>query len=727
MLLVRANRNILGDEVARRNETPIDLSFLGSVELPDLMIGARIGNIRVLGVLGQGGMGDVYRGVDERLNRAVALKVIRADQSPDAEWRARFILEARVLSSLDHPNICRIHEYIEAPQGEFLVLELIDGVTLEEAVRRGMSQARKLRIAIELADALAAAHRKGVVHRDLKPENVMITSGGVPKILDFGIARQQGDDEVREPELVSVESIEHARTLLYPLEGITPAVAMTGAGMAIGTPATMSPEQAAGRKATSASDMYSFGLLLQSLFTEKPIHPEGLGTTELILRASRGVSEPVTGQPRDLTALVKRLKSVAPADRPTAVETLDILRRIEQAPRRRVRYAVAALIVLVAVAGAIKYVADVTSARREAERQRRQAEQLVSFIVGDLRTKLEAVGRLDVLDAAASRALAYFANVREEDLSGDDLPRHARALAQLGEVRVEQGELGEAVKLFEESRRFAAAAVASDPEHEESQLALSNAHFWLGEAARRRDDPAAALAHYRQYLGIAEGLAARHPRNARYVTEVGYGHANVGTAYEASGDLDAALHEYRVAVAKARERLSLEPESNAARDDLAASLNLLGALLQKREDLAGARVVLEEEVAVRRRLMEAEPNDARRIRDLATTLAYFGVLHSKRDDIVAAKAAYREELALSTRLAELDPSNLSARRNRAAAESRLAELMTDDAAAGLALVGRAIATLETIVEADGRPAWRRDLEIARQRQAALRNQRGRKP
>jgi serine/threonine-protein kinase len=724
---VIATRSILGDEATDRDFLPIDLSSLLNFRRPQLMIGSRIGNIRVLGVLGQGGMGDVYRGVDERLNRPVALKVIRAEHRPSADWRARFIREAQTLSSLDHPNICRIYEYIEAPEGDFLVLELIDGVTLAEAVQQGMSRARKLRIAIEIADALTAAHRQGIVHRDLKPENVMIASAGAAKILDFGLARHDGDKDGHDEDPAGagplpVEPLDGARTLLYPLgHRFTPPEAMpivrTEAGLVVGTPGTMSPEQATGKAVTPASDLYSFGLLLQALFSEKPLHPEDLGARELMLRASRGVVEPMTGQPRDVTALVKRLLSLAPADRPTAVETLHVLRRIEEAPRRRTRYAIAALLLLIVIAGAIKYIADVTAARREAERQRRQAEELVSFIVGDLRTKLEAVGRLDVLDAAATRALAYFKSLRAEELDGDDLHRHAVALTQLGQVRVEEGKVDEAAQLFRESLRFASAAVERDPAREEWQLASSNAHYWLGEAARRNEDPAAMLAHFRQSLAIAERLAAR---NAKYAAEVGYGHANVGGAYEAAGDHDAALREYTIAVSTARARLARAPENGSAQEDLAASLNLLGALLQKRGDLARARAVMEEEIAVRRRLVRAAPNDARRLRDLATTLAYYGLLHRKRNDPSSAREAYREELALSTRLAELDPANLSARRNQAAAESRLAELMTDDVPAGLALVARAIATLEAILAAEDRPSWRRDLEIARQRRDALR-------
>nr|MDQ3282038.1 serine/threonine protein kinase [Acidobacteriota bacterium] len=476
------------DRFAGRDSLLRDLSFSGSFPAKHrTMIGARIGHIRVTGVLGHGGMGEVYRGADERLGRTVALKAIRADRRLSAEARGRFLREARTLSSLDHPNICRIYEYIEAEEGDFLVLELLEGVTLDVAIARGLSRARKLAIAIDIADALAAAHRKGIVHRDLKPENVMIAPDGTVKVLDFGIARQQEEEE---PAAAAVERpIEEAETLIFTLHGVSnPAsdavnAPMTAAGIAVGTPAYMSPEQARGRIATPASDMYSFGLVLQLLFTEHEPHPMDLTASELMLRNASGVSEPMEGQSRDITTLIERLKSLAAADRPTALETLAVLRRITDAPRRRMRYAALAFVLTLIAIGAIKYVADITAARRDAERRRRQAEELVSFMVGDLRTKLEAVGRLDALDGAATRAVDYFASLDPSELSGDDLQKNALALAQVGEVRMDQGKLDAAARLFNESIRFASAAVARDPKRQEWQLALSNAEFWAGEAA----------------------------------------------------------------------------------------------------------------------------------------------------------------------------------------------------------------------------------------------------
>ena len=131
------------------------------------LIGQRFGHIRVTDVVGQGGMGDVYAGYDEKLERKVAVKVLNADQRPDADARDRLMREARALSKLDHPNICRIYDYLEHDDVDVLVLEYIDGTTLDDVSPSRYSRSEKLRIASAIASVLVAAHRAGIVHRDL--------------------------------------------------------------------------------------------------------------------------------------------------------------------------------------------------------------------------------------------------------------------------------------------------------------------------------------------------------------------------------------------------------------------------------------------------------------------------------------------------------------------------------------------------------------------------------
>src|SRR4029079_4003894 len=157
------------------------------------LLGQRIGHIRIVDFLARGGMGAVYVGFDEKLQRKVALKVVHEGRL-DAEARARFGREARVLSQLNHPHICQIYDYLEGEERDFLVLELIDGRSLKEVIAERPDEATRMRIAAEILDVLAATHAQGIIHRDLKPSNVMVTSKGAVKVLDFGLARATNEE-----------------------------------------------------------------------------------------------------------------------------------------------------------------------------------------------------------------------------------------------------------------------------------------------------------------------------------------------------------------------------------------------------------------------------------------------------------------------------------------------------------------------------------------------------
>jgi serine/threonine protein kinase len=194
--------------------------------------GARIGTFDILAPLGAGGMGEVHRARDTRLGREVAIKVLPGERLSDPTRRARFVQEAKAASALNHPHIVTIHEIESADGIDFIVMELVPGETLDALIpKSGMRLGEALRIAIPIADALAAAHAKGIVHRDLKPGNVMVTPDGVVKVLDFGLAKLMEDEATRGEEATTLEA--QAR--------------LSNPGTAIGTPAYMSPEQASGR------------------------------------------------------------------------------------------------------------------------------------------------------------------------------------------------------------------------------------------------------------------------------------------------------------------------------------------------------------------------------------------------------------------------------------------------------------------------------------------------
>jgi serine/threonine-protein kinase len=218
---------------------------------------ARLGPYEILSPLGAGGMGEVYRAKDTKLGRDVALKILPASFTSDPERVARFRREAQVLASLNHPHIAQIHGMEEANGTQFLVLELVDGESLDKRIARGpIPVDEALGIAKEIAEALEAAHEKGIVHRDLKPANIALTKDGQVKVLDFGLAKAV--------DATSSGSIDGMNS-----PTITSPVMMTGVGVILGTAAYMSPEQAKGRAADKRSDIWAFGCVLYEMLTGK--------------------------------------------------------------------------------------------------------------------------------------------------------------------------------------------------------------------------------------------------------------------------------------------------------------------------------------------------------------------------------------------------------------------------------------------------------------------------
>ena len=159
-------------------------------EKPESLLGKQLGSYQILSLLGTGGMGVVYKARDTRLNRSVAIKVLPPDQVSDPERKRRFIQEARAASALNHPNIITIHDIGSEGGIDFIVMEYVEGKTLDQLIpRKGMRLNEALKLAVQMADALAKAHSAGIVHRDLKPTNVMVTDDGLVKVLDFGLAK----------------------------------------------------------------------------------------------------------------------------------------------------------------------------------------------------------------------------------------------------------------------------------------------------------------------------------------------------------------------------------------------------------------------------------------------------------------------------------------------------------------------------------------------------------
>jgi formylglycine-generating enzyme required for sulfatase activity/cephalosporin-C deacetylase-like acetyl esterase len=254
-----------------------------------LIPGTKFGPYEIQALLGAGGMGEVYRAQDTRLQRTVAIKVLPAHLSSDPDLHARFQQEAKSISGLQHPNICVVHDIGSQDGVDFMVMEYVAGQTLDKLIPPGgMSTDQATKYAVQGADALARAHAAGIVHRDLKPANIMVDESGLVKVLDFGLAKLAAP--------ASAMSGEDA----------TMATLATTPGMIVGTVAYMSPEQAEGKPIDARSDVFSFGSVLYEMLTARRAF-EGQSSAALLSAVMRDDPKPLSEVKRDVPPEVRRI------------------------------------------------------------------------------------------------------------------------------------------------------------------------------------------------------------------------------------------------------------------------------------------------------------------------------------------------------------------------------------------------------------------------------------
>jgi len=627
------------------------------------LIGTTIQSIRIVEMLGKGGMGEVYLGVDERLGRRVAVKALVGDRRMDEQAKARFLREAQILSQLEHPHVCRLYDLIEDETCDLLVLELVQGKSLAELMRRRqMGRQLKMRVAEQVSSALVAAHSLSVVHRDLKPENIMVTPDGTAKVLDFGIARalDEGSPEGEPPpsQAPSPRDADPSGDL---------STTLTRQGDVVGTPRYMSPEQARGEPITAASDIYSLGLVLQELFTEGPLYGGSPEPRALLAKAMEGETLPVEGVNPHLAALITQLKAMSPAHRPTAVATAARLRWILDTPRRRLRWAIAGAVALALMtAAAVSWLslrearAALVRADAEAEAARQVSDFLVSvFQVADpTQSRGATVTAREILDTGArrieselghqpqiqTRLMTVIGSVylqlgldrdaeplldraldRRRQLLGAEHPDVADGLVALGHLHRQRSELDAAEHLYADALALREKALGpADPKvaHALNNLARVN---W-NQGRYREAEPL-----YRRALAIWEGsLGPDHVDVAHGVNNLGLLCWTMGRYEEAEPLLGRAL---------AIREHTLPPDH----PEVAESLNNLGLLLLDQEQYERAEPRLRRSLAI---LEKAYGPDSVHV---ARNLNNIAILTARQDRFAEADVAYRRALSILER------------------------------------------------------------------------------
>jgi len=292
--------------------------------------GTRLGPYEILAPLGAGGMGEVYRAHDTKLNRAVALKVLPTEFALDAERLARFKREAQVLASLNHPHIGAIYGFEESSGVQGLVLELVEGPTLADRIAQGaLPIDEALLIAKQITEALETAHEQGIVHRDLKPANIKLRPDGAVKVLDFGLAKLDAAESDGPNASGRPAALTHSPTLTF---------AATQAGVILGTAAYMSPEQARGRPADKRSDVWAFGCVLYEMLTGRRVF-DGEDVTDIIAAVVRADPDWAALPPETSPALRWVLEGCLQKDRQQRIPDMSVVRYLMSDAERPVAVA----------------------------------------------------------------------------------------------------------------------------------------------------------------------------------------------------------------------------------------------------------------------------------------------------------------------------------------------------------------------------------------------------
>jgi serine/threonine protein kinase/Tfp pilus assembly protein PilF len=645
------------------------------------IVGKTIGHIRISGRLGQGGMGEVYAGFDDKLERKVAVKAIGARFQLDPQAKSRFLREARVLSQLEHPQICKIYDYIEGEESDYLVLEFIDGKSLRDRIGTGIDKQLKLKISEQIAQVLVAAHEKGIIHRDLKPSNIMVTGKNEVKVLDFGLARfvktireykvperREETPPLQPPTDVAADHKEVTLTLLPPDDKSKPVPGQprlghlkTIAGAIMGTPFYMSPEQARGEAASAASDMYSFGLLLQHLFTGKAPYDETLDQITILNKAMKAETAPATGISADLTDLIKRLKSPVPTARPSAPETLEKIRRIREKPKRITRNLIIAAVASMFLLFGFKYTLDLRRERTLALQARDEATSVANFLVdlfkvsdpGEARGN--TVTAREILDKGAQkigqgleqhpltqarlmdtigivyRQLGLYQKseplvkkaleIRKNQLGADDL-QVAQSRLNLALLFERQGKYPETIESAQRGLEIQKKKLGSDHPDVATSLHL------IGRVYYRQVNLTEAESFYKQALEIREkALGPNHPDVAESLNDL-------GALYYVQSQFDKAEQCYRRAL-EIRESI-LGPDH----PDVGDTLNSLAGLYLWLRRYDQAEPLYQRSLAIRLKTLGPDhPAVANSYNNIA-------ILHSYRKNYVEAEKYYQKALEI---------------------------------------------------------------------------------
>ncbi len=683
--------------------------LLGDDTTGELSAGEMLGDYRILSLLGQGGMGEVYLADDTHFGRQVAIKLIKQGFGTK-EFVRHFRQEERILAALNHPNIARLYGGAVTQKGlPYFVMEYVEGIPLEAySAEHVLSPRERLGLFRKVCAAVSYAHQNLVIHRDLKPANIRVTAEGVPKLLDFGIAR------LLDPETAETDN----RTVAI-------ARAMT--------PNYASPEQRRGDRMTTASDVYSLGVVLYELLTGKKPGVRKDGEPELQKLGD------------DLDNIVGKALRTEPERRYSSVGQFseDIRRYMEGLPviarkdtfayrtskfvgRHKIGLAVTAAVALLLIGATIVATWEAHRANEErilAERHFAQVRGLANSLMFEIHDSVkDLAGSTPTRRLIVSRALEYLDSLAHDAGGNSALQRElATAYEKIGDIQGNpysanigdtDGALTSYRKALQIRENFPPAAITTD-----TQMELGRTYRALGDIMDQKGNIGQMIRDYRRSLQIFSRLAESQPRNAAIQDELARAYETLADGLGRTANADAELlMDYKKSLAICQELLRQDNSNAKRKRAVAINLMKIGGASDPHQPEAIAS--LRKGVTVLESLAAADPNNGRARREVGWGYKQLGTTQVAGEDYSGAVESLQKSLAIRESFAAADPQNAQAKFDLASGHVDLAEALTaiGDPLPAVGHAREAITIVTALLSADPTNAiYSRDLAIYEER------------
>jgi len=643
-------------------------------------IGSRIGAYKIVREIGHGGMGTVYLGErdDKQYRQQVAIKLINPGLGGET-IRRRFHNEMQILADLNHPNIARLFDGGQTADGvPYLVMEYVEGSPINHYCNdRNLSTEQRLKLFCTVCDAVQYAHQHLVIHRDIKPGNILVTSEGLPNLVDFGIAKL----------LDNGKSIPDATATVMPFM----------------TPQYASPEQVYGLSATTATDIYSLGVVLYELLT-------GRSPYRLKSRVPHELAQAILDQePQrqrlkgDLDNIVLMAMRKEPQRRYASAQQFaeDIHRHLDGLPvrarqdtfsyragkfirRRKLAVAAAALILLTLLVGIITTAWQARVARAErarAERRFNEVRQLANSIVFEVHDAIVNLpGSTQARALIVERGLNYLDSLAQDAAGDRGLQRElAAAYEKLGAVQytpsvAHLGDLEGALQSHRKAAALREALVAADPNNRDYRRELLDSYWFIATLLGKQGDSQRELQMLRQQLPARQELAAAEKTDFVDRYNLAGTYAYIGSLSMKMGDVQGALENQREAL-KIRETLvALDPNTARSRRALTISYEYLGLATDLAGDTKGALELQQRGLEMRESLVAADPLNTDLRLMLIESHRYVGDLFFKLGDLQQASAHYQKQLSMNEEMVAADPANAQFQSNKAVALTKVGDI-----------------------------------------------------